>query len=90
LEPANRDSLARTVLTFTLATILLGSVVAAWFFYARSANNTTAFQHLETMVGVIITPVLSLFSAAVGFYYGERRGKKSKPVLPAAPAPPRP
>jgi FtsH-binding integral membrane protein len=73
-EYDRRDSLARTYLTFTLALVLAGSVIAAWVFYATSANNALAFQHLETMVGVIITPVLSLFSAAVGFYYG-RRGR---------------
>jgi hypothetical protein len=53
-------------------------VTASWVFYATSANNPTAFQHLETMIGVIVTPVFSLFSAAVGFYFGERRGGKKK------------
>lgn len=71
-----RDSIARLLLTYTLAGVLAGSVIAAWIFYARSANSSLAFQHLETMVGVIITPVFSLFSAAVGFYYGERRGQE--------------
>ena len=75
----DRDWLTRSVLTYTLAVILVGSVTAAWVFYALVGTNSTKFQHLETMVGVLITPVFSLFSAAVGFYYGERRGSRSKP-----------
>jgi hypothetical protein len=46
LEPDYRDSMARTVLTYTLAVILVGSVTAAWVFYAGAATNATKFQHL--------------------------------------------
>lgn len=78
-EEALEDDTARTILTYTLAATLAVSVAMAWFFFDRiPAKNATEFQHLETMIGVIITPVFSLFSAAVGFYYGERHGQKPK------------
>jgi hypothetical protein len=73
------ESVARAVLTYTLCILLLGSVVASWFFYARAGTDDAQFRNLQTIVGVILTPAFSVFSAAVGFYYGERKGREEGP-----------
>jgi hypothetical protein len=78
-DPDEFRDQARKRITYWLLALLTLLVTYA-FFGLFSIEGRPTFEHLKTLVEMLLGPLIALVSAATGFYFGAQSGdKKLKP-----------
>lgn len=73
--PPNHEDVSRRCIAYWLLSILSGIVVIAFliFFIMLCKQNDVSFKEFRSLIELMLTPILTLVSAATGFYFGSQK-----------------
>jgi hypothetical protein len=71
-DPRPATDGARRIIAYWLLLLLTVLIFAALYFFCRLFNTDKppSFDDIKNMIGFILTPLITLVSAATGFYFG--------------------
>lgn len=84
------EGVTRELIAFWLLALLTGVLCSAYHMMSETSGTPAKykFEDIKEFLQLVLTPLITLVSAATGFYFGSQSGKDSSTPSTAAPATP--